>query len=204
MVISKALRKLLRKEVQNQRYEVSEAGVIFPRADVCAQGVYMDWINGDFVGETKNKVVGEGLAYILDVALGNTAKPSSYYLTIHKGNTAIGVDWTGSNYHSNATEASSTEGYSESTRPAWTDGAATQGGSPTGSNASMDNVGNEATFTIYSATASTISIWGAALLTANTKSTGGGKLISATKYDAKRDLVTGDDYKVAYRVTITG
>jgi hypothetical protein len=204
MGISQALRKLLKKEATASRYDVTESGVIFPRADVMVAGTYFDWINGDFVGETPNKVVGEGLALLLSVALGNTAKPSNYYLTIHKGDATVVAGWTGSNYHSNATEADSTEGYSESTRPVWTDGAATQGGSPTGSNASMDNVGNEATFTMYSATTSAITVWGAGLLTANTKGVGGGTLVSATKYGAARTLQTGDDYKIAYRVTITG
>lgn len=197
MDIKQSLKKLLCKEFKNERYDMTPEGIVFPRADVLASGVYWDILNGEHLGDSKNIVVDQGLIHLLDVTLGGTAKNSTWYLMLYANNVSPAADWTAANFNGNASEISSnTEGYSDTTRREWVDNAAA-------SNA-KNNVGSEALFNIYSATSSTITVNGAALVSTNTKGGTSGVLMSATKYAIARTLQSGDDYKVGYQVTLTG
>ena len=87
-----------------------------------------------------------------------------------------------------------TEGHTSPTRPAWTPPAST-------ATASIDNMAAVAHLTI--ATASTLNVTGAALLTNSTRGGTTGALISASKYAATRVFQNGDTYDAGYRVSLT-
>lgn len=87
-----------------------------------------------------------------------------------------------------------TEGYTSPTRPVWTPPAST-------ATASIDNMAAVAHLTM--ATAGTINVTGAALLTNSTRGGTTGVLISASKYAATRVFQNGDTYDVGYRVSLT-
>lgn len=192
--MNNALRKELKRSLDREQYDITEDGLYFPRQGVIAKGKYYDRINDGEWSCTDNLVVSEGLTHILNVALGSTAKPAGYYLALFGGATAPAANWTASNFPSVASEiVSLTEGYTNATRPAWTPSEASSG--------SISNLSATASLTI--ATAATLSVTGAALLTNSTRGGTSGVLISATKFAAARTFQNGDVYQLGYELDLT-
>ena len=188
------LRKELAADLSRENYDVTEQGIYFPRQGVLAHGEYFDRINRGEWSRTKNRIVLEGLAHILNVALGSTAKPAGYFLALFSGAAAPADNWTAANFAATAAEiVSLTEGYTSPTRPAWTSANTNTG--------SIDNMAAVATVTI--ATAAQLNVTGAAMLTNNTRGGTTGALVSATKYAAARVFQNGDTYDIGYRLSLT-
>lgn len=190
-----ALKKELAKALRNEVYDVTDDGVYFPTQGIIASGEYFERLNGRELGPpVKNLIVNEGLAHILNVALGSTPKPASYHLALFSGSAQPADNWTAANFSTVASEiVSMTEGYTSPTRPEWVS-ADTNGNS-------IDNMGAVASVTI--ATGSQLNVTGAALLTSSARGGTTGKLISATKYPAARVFQDGDTYEVGYRLSLT-
>lgn len=188
------LKQEIVKAIAKDNYDVTENGIYFPKQGVLAQGMYFDRVNGGEWERTENLVVNEGLAHILNVAMGATVKPVGYYLALFSGSTAPAANWTAANFATVAAEVvSGTEGYTNATRPKWEPSAAVNG--------SIDNLALAASVTI--ATSSTLNVTGAALLTNSSKGGTTGALISATKYAAARTFQNGDVYDIGYRLSLT-
>ena len=188
------LQRSLQNDLQSQNYEMTEQGIYFPKQGILAQGEYFDRINGGEWQTTHNLVVNEGLAHLLNVAMGTTAKPAGYYLALFSGATAPAANWTAANFATVAAEiVSMTEGYTSATRPQWTP-------QNTSTN-SIDNFNAVAKVTI--ATSSQLTVTGAAMLTNSTKGGTTGTLISASKYAAARVFQDGDEYEIGYRLSFT-
>ena len=189
------LRQELAAELRAERFDLTPEGVYFPRQSVLAAGEYFDRVNGGEWARTPNLVVNEGMAHILNVALGATAKPAGYFLALFNGAASPQANWTAASFAAAASEiVSMTEGYTSPTRPAWTPPAST-------ATASIDNMAAVAHLTM--ATAGTLNVTGAALLTNSTRGGTTGALISASKYAATRVFQNGDTYDVGYRVSLT-
>lgn len=157
-------------------------------------GEYFDRINGGEWMHSFNIVPTEGIAHILNVALGPKAKPSNYYLALFSGNTAPTATWTAAQFSAVASEiVSQTEGYTNANRPTWTP-------VETATN-SIDNMVTAAQVTI--ATSGTLTVTGAALLTTSAKGSTTGVLISATKFPTARTFQNGDIYEIGYRLSLT-
>lgn len=188
------LKQELSKAIDAELFDVTEEGLYFPRQGVLASGEYFDRVNGGEWTRTPNMIVTEGLAHILNVALGSSAKPAGYYLALFSGATAPAANWTAASFAAAASEiVSTTEGYTAATRPQWT---------PTNTSGnSIDNMTAEASLTI--ATASQLNVTGAAILTNSTRGGTTGALISATKYAATRVFQAGDVFEVGYRLSLT-
>mgnify|MGYP000939420488 FL=1 len=188
------LRNELARALDREQYDLTDEGVYFPRQGVLAAGEYFDRINGGEWQRTKNLIPTEGLAHILNVAMGSTAKPAGYFLALFSGAAAPAANWTAASFAAAASEiVSLTEGYTNATRPAWT---------PTNtSTGSIDNMASVATVTI--ATSSQLNVTGAAMLTNSTRGGTTGVLVSATKYAAARVFQSGDTYEVGYRLSLT-
>lgn len=190
----KALRKEIQQSLHNEMFDLTKEGLYLPRQGIMVKGEYFDRINDGEWERTPNLVVTEGLAHILNTALGSTAKVSGHYLALFSGATAPAANWTAANFASVASEiVSTTEGYTNATRPEWTPANTTTG--------SIDNMSATASLTI--ATTSTLNVTGAALLTNSTRGGTSGVLISATKFSATRTFQTGDVYQVGYRLSLT-
>lgn len=186
--------KDLANDLKAENYQITEQGIYFPRQGILAQGEYFDRINGGEWQTTHNLVVNEGLAHLLNVAMGTTAKPAGYYLALFSGATAPAANWTAANFASVAAEiVSMTEGYTSATRPQWIP-------QNTSTN-SIDNFNSVAKVTI--ATSSQLTVTGAAMLTNSTKGGTTGTLISASKYTAARVFQAGDEYEIGYRLSFT-
>lgn len=180
--------------LRNKKYEITGDGIAFPKAMAIAQGGYLHDVNGLDEQFDPNLLPDEGLVYLLSVGLNNGAKLAAWYLSIYAGNYTPLATLTAASYPATAAEiTSSSEGYTETTRPVWTPTAPT---TPL-----IDNLANKAAFTI--ATASSLTVNGAALLSEATKGAVTGKLSSATKFATARTLYNTDVFNLAYRVTLT-
>lgn len=189
------LRKELAAAIHHENFDVTAEGIFFPKQGVMASGEYFDRINGGDWERTPNLIVTEGLAHILSVALGATAKPAGYFLALFSGAAAPAANWTAASFAAAASEiVSLTEGYTSPTRPAWTPPASTDTNS-------IDNMAAIASVTM--ATAGQVNVSGAAMLTNSTRGGTTGKLISATKYAAGRVFQNGDTYDIGYRLSLT-
>lgn len=189
------LRKELAAAIHHENFDVTAEGIFFPKQGVMASGEYFDRINGGDWERTPNLIVTEGLAHILSVALGATAKPAGYFLALFSGAAAPAANWTAASFAAAASEiVSMTEGYTSPTRPVWTPPAST-------ATNSIDNMAAIASVTM--ATAGQLNVSGAAMLTNSTRGGTTGKLISATKYAADRVFQDGDTYDIGYRLSLT-
>lgn len=183
--------------LRNHQYEVSDAGLVFPRQKAIVTGLYIHDVNGADEREDHNIVVTEGLNSILNVALDTTtAKIGTWYFGLFSGNVTPVNTWTAATFTANATElVSNTEGYSQTVRQTFT--VAT--GSASGG--SINNTASKAAFTI--ATASSITVWGAGLLSSNVKGGTTGVLLSSAKFAAARTLYNTDVFNLGYTLSLT-
>lgn len=189
------LRQELAADIAAERFDVTKHGIYFPRQGVVANGEYFGRVNGGaWAKEGDNLIPTEGLAHILNVSLGTTAKPAGLYLALFSGATAPAANWGAASFAAVASEiVSQTEGYTAATRPVWT---------PVNTNTgSIDNLASVASLTI--ATASQLNVTGAALLTNSTRGGTTGALVSASLYAAPRVFQNGDIYELGYRINLT-
>ena len=188
------LRQELAAELRAERFDLTPEGVYFPRQSVLAAGEYFDRVNGGEWARTPNLVVNEGMAHILNVALGATAKPAGYFLALFNGAATPQANWTAAGFAATAGEVvSMSEGYTSPTRPAWTPGVSATN--------SIDNMAAVATVTI--AATSQINVTGAAMLTSSVRGGTTGVLVSTTRYAAERTFQNGDTYDIGYRLSLT-
>lgn len=180
--------------VSAKDYISNDDGSITTGQGITAKGEYYDRINGGEWTRTENLIPTEGLAHILNVALGTTPKPASYHLALFSAAAQPQANWTAASFASTASEiVSMTEGYSSATRPTWT---------PTNTSTnSIDNMAAVAKVTMR--TASSLTVQGAAMLTNSSKGSTAGALISASKYAAPRVFQDGDTYEIGYRISLT-
>lgn len=171
-----------------------ERGLHFPKAKAFISGLYVHDVNGQDERQDPNLLPDEGLMYLLTVGLYNGTKLPTWNLALYAANYTPLANLTAASFPATASEiTSNTEGYTESTRPVWTPSAP--------STNMIDNLANKAAFTI--ATASSLVVNGAALLSESTKGAVTGKLVSATKFAAARTLYNTDVFNLAYRVQLT-
>lgn len=169
-------------------------GLYFPKAKAFISGAYIHDVNGQDERIDHNLLPDEGLIYLLSAGLNNGTKFATWYLSLYAANYTPLAGLTAASYPATASEiTSNTEGYTESTRPVWTP--------TTPTTPLIDNLANKAAFTI--ATASSLTVNGAALLSEATKGAITGKLVSATKFSAARTLYNTDVFNLAYRVQLT-
>lgn len=175
-------------------YTDNQDGSVTTGQGVTAKGEYYDRINGGEWQKTDNIIPTEGLAHILNVALGTTPKPTGYYLALFSAAAQPAANWTALSFSTTASEiVSMTEGYAGAVRPTWTPvNTATN---------SIDNMVAAAKVTMK--TASSLTVQGAALLTSSTRGGTNGALISAAKYSVARVFQDGDTYEIGYRVSLT-
>ena len=191
----RTLQQELAHDIGRENFDITDDGLYFPRQSVLAGGLYFDRVNGGEWGESPNLLPTEGLAHLLSVALGATPKPAGYYIALFSGAAAPEANWTAANFATVASEVVSlSEGYTSPTRPVWSPPAST-------ATNSIDNMAAVASLTI--ATAGTLNVTGAALLTNSTRGGTTGALVSATKYPTARTFQNGDLYDVGYRISLT-
>lgn len=184
--------KEIAKFLENGDYEETEAGLLIHRS-ILGRGRYTHSINGEDIQVDPNLIPTEGIAYILGSALGATAKITTWFLAVFSGNVSAAASWTAANFAAQASEiTSTTEGYSNATRPAWTPGSVTAG--------VIGNLSSKAVFNIVCTTS--VNIAGAALLSTNTRGGTTGILASASRFSTVRQVYTGDAFELGYEVEL--
>lgn len=182
-------------DLREGEYELSEAGLVFPKKSVIARGEYFHSVNGEDEQVSRNLIVDQGILHILGVALGSTNKTAAWYLAPYATAISPAANWTAANFTATAGEiTSTTEGYSETTRPLFSPA------SPAAN--AIDNLASRAGFTINCTTSVTIN--GAGLLSVNTRGGTTGVLLSATRFATARQVFDDDIFQLGYRVTLTG
>jgi hypothetical protein len=180
--------------LRNHQYEVSDEGILFPKQRAFISGVYTHTVNGQDERIDSNIVVTEGMNHMLDVVLHGTTAVATWYFGLFSANVTPVNTWTAANFTANATEiTSNTEGYSETTRQAFVEAAASAG--------STNNTASKAAFTIITATS--VTVWGAGLLSSSVKGGTSGTLLSSAKFSAARTLYNTDVFNVGYTLTLT-
>lgn len=194
--VIKHAREFLRY-MRNFQYERTDTGISFPRANLSISGVYTHWVNDEDPVEDTNLIVDQGLIYLLNVGSAGGTQISSWYLAPFNGGSAVGASWTAANFTSNAQEITSgSEGYSEANRVLWDPDSVDVAGTY------IENLTTPGSFTIV--TASTLTVTGAGLLSANGKGATTGTLLSATRFAAARTLNDTDVFNVRYRLDFNG
>jgi hypothetical protein len=180
--------------LRNHQYEVSDEGVYFPKQGAIVSGVYTHNVNGQDERVDSNIVVTEGMNHMLNVVLAGGTAVATWYFGLFSANYTPVATLTAATFTSASTElVSNTEGYSETTRQAFVEAAAAAG--------SINNTASKAAFTI--ATATTVTVWGAGLLSSNVKGGTTGTLLSAAKFSAARTLYDTDVFNLGYTLTLT-
>lgn len=183
-----------RRHLRNGAFEQTPEGILFPRARAMITGAYIHDVNGEDEQIDPNLITDQGLMYFLSVGLNNGTKLATWYLSLYAAAYTPLAALTAASYPATASEITSgTEGYTEAARPTWVCSA------PSGN--IIDNVASKAAFTI--ATASSLTVNGAALTSDATKGAVTGTLVSATKFAAARTLYNTDIFNLAYRVQLT-
>ena len=191
---NKAFRRDVTNAIANRRYEMAPEGVYIPAVRAMGQGVYIDCINGVEVGQTPNLIVDQGFVDILNTVFSSTSKKAGFFVALFSGAVTPAANWTAANFASNATEiTSTTEGYTQANRPAW--------GVVSATTPQIDNYATKAQFTI--ATATTLNVNGAAVLSDQNRGGIAGVLYSAARYANTRVLQAGDNYEVGYRLSFS-
>ncbi len=192
--LSPFLASALLSAISANDYTENQDGSITTSGGITAKGEYFDRKNNEEWLRTENLIPTEGLAHILNVALGTTPKPASYHLALFSAAAQPAANWTAASFATTASEiVSSAEGYSSATRPTWT---------PTNTSTnSIDNMTAVAKVTMK--TASSLTVQGAAMLTSSAKGSTTGVLISASKYATPRVFQDGDTYEIGYRISLT-
>lgn len=184
--------------LDNLKLVRNKSGLLVPPDGLQAYGVYThrvrrrDGTVTPWVAD-KNLLPTEGLNYLVGI-LGATEKISTWYMALFAGAVTPGPSHNASGFASTFSEITSgSEGYTESNRVTWSPGSASSG--------AINNNASPAAFTI--ATESTLTVNGAALLSAQAKGATTGVLLSATRFAAARSLNDGDVFEIKYAIALT-
>ena len=179
--------------LDTHQYDVTDEGILFPRAGALASGEYFYDSNGANPESTANLLPTQALNYLLETGLRNGAQQAQWYLAIFSGAYTPVAGVSAATFASAATEiTSASEGYTEATRRPWTSAAASGG--------VTDNVADRAAFTI--ASANEVVIRGAALLSDPVKGGTNGVLVSIARFASPRTESAGNIFNLGYRVRL--
>jgi len=176
---------------KHQWERMGDGGILFPRARFAVHGRYIHGVNGADWQTDANLVPTEGLNSLLTQGVCGGTQITAWYLALYAGAISPTSSWTASNFASTATEITSgSEGYTQSTRVSYVPGTPASG--------AVDNSASLAAFTI--ATATSLTVNGAGLLSASAKGATSGKLMSASRFASARSLSNGDTFNLGYAV----
>ena len=184
------LDKNLKKEINSNKYEITDTGIYLPGAKVSIGGTFITSVNGKDVREDRNLVVNEGLNYILNAAIAAQTVSNAWYVGVFKNNYTPITTSVGSTFPGAGVAGEATTEYNEANRPVYTISPSTA--------QSLSNISAPASFTFNATT----SIYGAFLVSTLPKADLTGKLLCAAKFASVRNLVSTDILSVTYTLNI--
>ncbi|MGP3505919.1 hypothetical protein FRC97_22415 [Paracidovorax citrulli] len=182
------------RALDRQRFDETEDGLLLAHdLGIKACGEYTIAVNGGPAEVERNRIPSQGFNYLLSAALaGGTVHPQ-FYIALFSGAYTPTDAVTAATFSAAATEiTSNTEGYSEGLRQLWVPGAAANG--------VIDAVANKAVFTV--ATATSLTVRGAALLSESIKGSTSGTLVSVARFSKDRVYFDGDKVEIGYRIRL--
>lgn len=183
-----------RKAIDQHQYEVAPNGLYFPKARALVKGVYVHTVNGQDERVDDNLLTTEGMNHMLSVTFAGGTQTGTWYLALWGTNTTPAAGWTAATFPATAGEiTSATEGYGEAGRVAFVEATPASG--------AVTNSASKADFTIV--TASTLTVYGAAVTSVQTKGATTGVLMSAARFAAVRTLQDDDVFSVGYTLTLS-
>lgn len=136
-----------------------------------------------------NLVVDEGINYALDAAFSGGTPITSWYVGVYKNNyTPLAANAAATFAGAGVANEANSE-YNEATRPAWTEAGV--------SAKTITNTASPAAFTFNT----TVTIYGAFLISNNTKGGTTGTLAAASKFTSGRNMLSADILNVTYTLT---
>ncbi len=180
-------RREFARAVRNHQYEKSPGGILFPKMGAMLAGHFDSWVNGKDHQSDPNIIPTEGLNHILNVILHGVSPVSPWYVAPFSANVTPLITLTGANFTANQTEM--TTSYSETNRVTYNEDAAAAG--------VLSNDTNRAEFSIVSS----LTVYGAGLLSTQAKSNAAGVLLACALFSAGRAVVNGDTLQVKYTIT---
>jgi hypothetical protein len=171
-------------------YERSRGGILMPVQQLQVGGIFTGQIvrDGQIIDEfdAPNLVVDQGLNHILDTVLHGSTQVGTWYLGVFEGNYTPVAALTAAAIAGAATECTA---YGEATRPAYDEaGAAAK---------VVTNSASKATFTFNA----TKTLYGAFIISDNTKGGTTGTLLAASKFAAPKGVVSTDQLLLTYSFT---
>lgn len=164
-----------------------EAGILMPDSNILAAGRYSCQLvrGGKVIDEwtEDNLVVNEGLNRLLNVMFNSASQTTTWYLGLFEGNYTPVASLTAATIAAAATE---TTAYTSSTRVEYVEAASTA--------QSTTNSASRASF-VFNATKT---IYGAFLISENTKGGTTGILFSAARFSASKAVESGDELLLTY------
>ena len=182
------------RALANHKYDITDDGSILLGAGINAipMGVFdVDHRRGgDLIARVagSNIIPTEGLNHILSTVLAGGSQVLTWYLALFEGNVTPGASLTAATFTATTTECTA---YDALNRVAFQEGAAASG--------VIDNAANRALFTMNA----TKTVYGGALLSAQTKSATTGTLLAAARFSTPRNVVDDDELSVRYTLTLT-
>lgn len=142
-----------------------------------------------------NLIVDQAEAKTLAVMFLSDAKITSWYLSLFSGSTPPTGTLTAANVAATLGEiTSTTEGFTNATRPVWTPGAVTAG--------VINNDAAMATFNVAATT--TVDVNGAFMVSSDVRGGTSGTLWSAGLFARTKTLDDGEAFKLGYQTSLTG
>ena len=183
------MKEIIRDALKAGRYETTPEGIYIHSENTLVQGVFTVSKRGEAEEFSKNLVVNEGLDYILQAAVGETAGNANWYIALFTGDVTVVATWTALTFTATATEWTA---YDEAARPGWSKGAVASAG--------VDSFSSKSSFTSSS---DTQIVRGAALLSASAKSATSGVLLASSRFSSDKSLDTGEILDVGYGLQLT-
>jgi hypothetical protein len=180
--------KELARAIDDGRFEETELGLFVPSQRVMVGGRFCYGKRGEELEYSDNLVVTEGLNYMVTASLKGTGAISLWYIAPFSGAVTVLAAWTAANFTTNSTEVT---GYASATRPQWNGGSVAAG--------AVDSFATKAEI----AATGTITIRGAGLISASTKSATTGTLLGASRFGSDKVLDNGEILDIGYGLTVS-
>ena len=184
------------KAIGQNKHELSDQGIYIPKARAFVGGVFRHAhaAAGEDFGPWQvdpNRMVKEGLDYLLNTAFRGAAQTTQFYLAPFSGNVTPAADWKGSTFAASANEFT---GYTEAQRLPWNTADA--------ANQAISNSAALAAATLTYAAGGPYNLYGLGLLAAPAKGATTGPLIAATRFATPRtNQIAGDRLALEYTLT---
>ncbi len=182
---------IFKKELNNGNYELNSEGLYLPKSKVQMGGTFIHTVNGKDEQRDSNLVVNEGLDYILGSALANATQLATWYVGIFKANhTPIAGDVASTFAGAGVADEANAE-YTEANRPTYNTSAGV-------TSQTLTNTANPTEFTANTA----VTIFGAFLISENTKGGLVGTLCANSLFASSRPLQNADVLRVVYEFQV--